>query len=128
MPAPLTVTQRVEDNIGILELSGALTLGPSLIGLRNSARQLIKANNLAGLIVHTGAVTHTDSSGLGELTVVYSLATMNHCPLRLVSVKPDLKKILEMTRLDGILPKSDDIASAKSELKKARSSQASSRG
>jgi anti-anti-sigma regulatory factor len=65
---------------------------------------------------------------LGELTVVYSLATMNHCPLRLVSVKPDLKKILEMTRLDGILPKSDDIASAKSELKKARSSQASSRG
>jgi anti-anti-sigma factor len=118
----------MEENVGILELSGALTLGPSVMALRKDARQLIKANTLAGLIVDMGAVTQTDSSGLGELTLVYTLAAMNHCPLRLVKVRPDLQKMLAITRLDGILPMAEDVESAKSELIKMRSKQASSPG
>jgi anti-sigma B factor antagonist len=115
---PLTVTKRVEDDIGILELTGALTLGPSLVGLRNNARQLVESQKLHGLIVQVGAVTQIDSSGLGELTVVYSFATKKGCPLRLVNVKPELRKMLELTRLDGLLPSTADISSAKNEMKK----------
>jgi anti-anti-sigma factor len=115
---PLTVTQRVEDDIGILELSGTLTLGPSLAGLRTTARQLIQSQKLRGLIVQVGAVTQTDSSGLGELTVVYTLATQKGCPLRLVNVRPELHKLLELTRIDGLLTTSGDLASAKSEMRK----------
>jgi anti-anti-sigma factor len=125
---PLTVTQRVEDDIGILELSGALTLGPSLTELRNKARQMLEGNSLKGVIVHAGAVTQTDSSGLGELTVVYTLATKKGCALRLVNVKPELRKILQLTRLDGLLPSAADIASAKSEMRKTTAKMASSQG
>jgi len=122
----LTVTKRVEDDIGILELSGALTLGPSLVGLRNNARQLIEGHKLHGLIVQVGAVTQIDSSGLGELTVVYSFATKRGCPLRLVNVKPELRKMLELTRLDGLLPSAGDISAAKNEMRKNSAKRASS--
>lgn len=118
MPSSLTVTQRIEDDIGILELSGTLTLGPSLVTLRNTARQLLESNKLKGVIVHVGAITQTDSSGLGELTVVYTLATKRGCALRLVNVKPELRKLLTLTRLDGLLTSSADLVSAKSEIKK----------
>jgi anti-anti-sigma factor len=103
MPSLLTVTPRVEDEIGILELSGQLTLGPSLVGLRNTARQLMERHKLKGLVLQVGGVTQTDSSGLGELTVVYTIAKKKGCPLRLTNVRPELRKLLEMTRLDGLL-------------------------
>ena len=118
MPSPLTVTPRVEDDIAILDLSGTLTLGPALVNLRNTARQLLGSSKLKGVIVQVGAVTQTDSSGLGELTVVYTLATKKGCALRLVNVKPELRKLLTLTRLDGLLMTSADLASAKSEIKK----------
>ncbi|SRR5579875_2025704 len=118
MTPALTITPRIEDEIGILELAGTLTLGPSLISLRNTARQLLEGNKLRGVIVQVGAVTQTDSSGLGELTVVYTLATKKGCALRLVNVKPELRKLLMLTRLDGLLTTCADLASAKSEIGK----------
>jgi anti-anti-sigma factor len=115
---PLTITQRVEDEIGVLELSGPMTLGPGLVEVRNKARQLLDTQNVKGLIVDVGAVTQTDSSGLGEFTVIYSLVTKKGYPLRLVRVKPELRKILELTRLDGLLPTTADVSSAKAEMRK----------
>lgn len=124
----LTITSRVEDDVAILELAGTLTLGPSLVGLRNQARQLLEGHKVHGLIVQVGAVTQTDSSGLGELTVVYTLATKKRCPVRLVNVKPELRKLLELTHLDGLLTSAADIPSAKSEMKVVSSKRASSPG
>ena len=115
---PLAVTARVEEDIGILELSGTLTTGPWLVEVRNKARQLLDGQKLKGLIVHVGAVIKNDTSGLGELTAVYSLASKQNCAIRLVAVRPDLRKVLELTRLDGILPSSTDIAAAKKQLKR----------
>ncbi len=122
----LTIAERLEDDIGYLELSGQLTLGPALAELRSKARKLIEGNKLKGLIVQVGAVTQTDSSGLGELTIIYTLATKKSCPLRLVNVQPDLRKILELTHLDGLLPSAEDVATARSEMKKGSFKTASS--
>jgi anti-anti-sigma factor len=118
MAAPLIITPRVEDEIGILEVSGGLMLGPSLSGLRNSARQLLDGHKLKGLIVDAHAVKQTDSAGLGELTVVYTITTKKNCPLRLVGVRPELRKVLELTRLDGLMPIAEDLETAKREMKK----------
>jgi anti-anti-sigma factor len=115
---PLTVASRLEEDIGILELSGTLTTGPWLVDVRNKARQLLDGQKLKGLIAHVGAVTKTDTSGLGELTAVYSFASKQGCPIRLVAVRPDLRKVLELTRLDGILPSAADIAAAKRDFKR----------
>jgi anti-anti-sigma factor len=114
---PLTVTSHLEDGFGILELSGSLTLAPSLSTLRDSARQLLGTGNLSGIILRVSQIMQADSAGLGELTVVYTMATKRGCPIRLVEATPSLRKMLEMTHLDGLLPNTTDIPTAKAEMK-----------
>jgi anti-anti-sigma factor len=113
---PLSVTNRVEDGLAILELSGSLTLGPSLSNLRENARQAF-TNNISGVVLRVAGVTVTDSAGLGELTVVYTMATNRNCPIRLVDVSASLKRMLEMTRIDELLPTSRSLTEAKAELR-----------
>lgn len=119
---PLTVISRVEDNFAILDLTGSLTLGPTLNTLRETTRQVLSNNRLSGIILQMAGITVTDSSGLGELTVVYTLTAQKKCPIRLATVSSNLKKMLEMTRIDVLLPTSADISAAKSELKRRAAS------
>jgi anti-anti-sigma factor len=113
---PLTVSSRVEDNFAVLELAGNLTLGPSLPGLRDLTRQTLLANKLSGMILQVGGITSADSAGLGELTAIYTFATRRGCPIMLVGVTPTLRNLLEMTRLDALLPSAPDVSSAKQQL------------
>jgi anti-anti-sigma factor len=116
---PLKIDPRLEDGFAILELSGSLTLGPHLSALRRTARDFLDSNKVSGLILQVSGLTRTDSSGLGELTVVYSLASRRKCPILLVGVSAALGNMLEMTHLDGLLPAVADLASAKRQLKRA---------
>lgn len=113
---PLTVSSHLEDNVAVLQLEGSLTLGPSLNALRDCTRDLLNGSKLSGMILNVGGVTIVDSAGLGELTVVYTFTSKRGCPLRLIHVTPNLRKMLEMTRLDGLLPTAPDLATAKKEL------------
>lgn len=113
---PLTITSRIEDGLAVFDLSGSLTLGPSLNAFRENARQVLNANKVSGVIIQVSNVTVTDSSGLGELTVIYTMATNRKCGIRLVGVSASLKKMLEMTRIDELLPASESFARAKAEL------------
>jgi anti-anti-sigma factor len=109
-------TGQSEDGFAILELVGSLTLSPSLTALRDTARQLLDSAKLTGIILVVGGVTLTDSAGLGELTVAYTFASRRRCPIVLVKVPPSLRKMLHMTRLEGLLPSAGDVASAKKKL------------
>ena len=113
---PLNVSSRIEGSLAILELSGKLTLGPSLAVLRETARQVLHSSSLTGIILDVGAVTAADSAGIGELTAVYTLALRQGCRIMLANVSSNLRNILEMTRLDALLPSAVDLAAAKAEL------------
>ena len=115
----LEVNSRVEEYFGVLELAGTLTIGPWLKSLRETAQELLGTKKLNGVILRVGGVTMTDSSGLGELTVVYTLAKKKGCPVRLVEVSSSLQKMLEMTRLDGLLPSAMDVSAAMADMKKS---------
>ena len=117
---PLSITSRVENDIVILDLEGALTLGPSLQFLRETARQSLTQSRTSGVIVNVKGVTLTDSAGLGELTVVYTLASKRGCRMILAGVGQSLRTMLEVTHLDGLLPIASDIAAAKRLVKDAR--------
>jgi anti-anti-sigma factor len=114
---PLTVNSRLEDNFVVLDLSGTLTLGPSLSTLRETASQSLDRNKVTGMILRVAGVTSVDSAGLGELTLVYTFAIKRGCPILLVEVNSTLHKMLEVTHLDALLPSAIDIASAKKRLK-----------
>jgi anti-anti-sigma factor len=109
----LSVASRVENEIGILDLEGTLTLGPTLRSVRETARELLKGSKLNGLIVTVADVTATDSAGLGELTVVYTFASRSSCKVALAGPNSKLGAMLEVTRLDGLLPMANDLAAAK---------------
>jgi anti-anti-sigma factor len=114
---PLTINSHLEDGFAVLDLAGSLTLSPSLSTLRDGAKKLLGLPRLSGIILRVSEVTQTDSAGLGELTAVYSLAMKQGCPIRLVEVTSHLRKMLEMTRLDALLPSAKDVATAKEEMK-----------
>jgi anti-sigma B factor antagonist len=114
---PLTINSRFEDNFAVLELAGTLTLGPWLSTVRETARRTLDRNKVAGMILSVAEVTSVDSAGIGELTVVYTLATKRGCPIMLVEVSPTLHKMLEVTHLDALLPAANNVASAKKQLR-----------
>ena len=118
---PLSVNSRVEDNFAVLELAGALTLGPSLSSLRETARRTLDESKVAGVILHVAGVTSTDSAGLGELTVVYTFASKRGCPIMLAEVSSTMRKMLEVTHLDALLPSAADVHAAKKQLKSVKS-------
>lgn len=112
----LTVTHKVEEGFGILHLAGSLTLGPTLNVLREVAKQVLASGKLNGLILQVGDVTSVDSAGLGELTIVYNFANRQRLGIRLVGSTQSLLKMLDMTRLEELLPPAKDMPSAKREL------------
>ena len=107
----------MEDSCAVLDLKGALTLGPALGVVREAAKKALGNGKVSGLILQVSEVTVTDSSGLGELTVVYSLAAKKGCPVRLVHASSSLRKMLQMTRIDELLPTAESLAEAKSSMK-----------
>jgi anti-anti-sigma factor len=112
----LNVTQRVDEGFGILDLAGSLTLGPSLTAVRDAARHVMANGKLSGLILQVKDVKSVDSAGLGELTIVYTIATRQKLGIRLVGSTPSLRKMLDMTRLEELLRPSESMESAKREL------------
>ena len=114
---PLHIETIFDDDIAVFELAGALTLGPYLVSLRNAVRDVLSKPGLSGIVLEVTKVTAVDSSGLGELTIVYSSASRRNCPMKLVGVTSNLQKMLKMTHLDAVLASAADLATAKKQLK-----------
>jgi anti-anti-sigma factor len=119
---PLSITSRPDRNFQVITLTGNLTLGPHLKIVQQTARTALETASPDALILDVAGVKYTDSAGLGELTVVYSLCTRKGCALILVGVPNQLRQMLDLTRLDALLPSAADIEAAK-RIVKARNAQ-----
>ncbi len=113
----LSINSRLDRNVYILTVTGQLTLGPHLRNLQQAARSALEATTPEAVILDVAGVRYADSAGLGELTIVYSLCTRKQCPLVLAAVPLQLRQMLELTRLDALLPSAADIEAAKREAK-----------
>jgi anti-anti-sigma factor len=114
---PLSITSRPDRNFYILTLTGQLTLGPNLKSLQQMAQVAFETGSPDALIVEVGGVRYTDSAGLGELTILYSLCMRKQCMLILAGVPNQLRQMLELTRLDALLPSASDTEAAKRMVK-----------
>lgn len=119
---PLSIGSRVENDIAILELEGTLTLGPALRTVRDTAQEAVSRGKLSGVVVNLAGVTTADSAGLGELTVVYKLAAKQGLGIAIAAASPLVRNMLEITRLDGLLPVGADLETAKALARKLRRS------
>lgn len=113
----LSISTRLDRNVCILTVVGQLTLGPHLRNLQQAARSALEAGTPDAVILEVAGVRYADSAGLGELTIVYSLCMRKQCPLVLACVPMQLRQMLELTRLDALLPSAPDVEAAKQEAK-----------
>jgi anti-anti-sigma factor len=113
----LSINSRFDRNICILTVTGQLTLGPHLRNLQQAARSALESATPDAVILEVAGIRYADSAGLGELTIVYSLCTRKQCPLVLAAVPMQLRQMLELTRLDALLPSAPDLETAKQEAK-----------
>ena len=113
----LSIESAIDEEFAVFNLNGSLTLGPSLVALRNAAKEILSKPKVCGIILDVAHITSVDSSGLGELTIVYSSATRHNHPLCLVGVNPNLQKMLQMTHLDAVLTSAENVAAAKKQLR-----------
>ncbi len=109
---PFSVSSRVENEIAILDLEGSLTLGPGLQVLREATKRSLAESRPKGLVLNVAKLVTADSAGLGELTVVYTVASRQGCGVALAAPAPNLINMLQVTHLDELLPSAADIAAA----------------
>ncbi len=95
----------------LIRLSGRMTLGPQLIDFSRQLAEVLASHRSRGVVLDVSAVTELDSAGLGELVVLYTRAGKNGCRLCLLSPTPRIVRLLEMTKLSGILPYFQNAAS-----------------
>jgi anti-anti-sigma factor len=112
-PMSLNITSRFDRGFLILTVTGNLTLGPNLKTLQQTVRTALDTNALDGVILDVSGIRYTDSAGLGELTILFTICQRKSCVLVLVSVPAQLRQMLELTRLDALLPSATDIEAAK---------------
>ena len=92
-----------DDSFASVQLSGRITLGPQLLHCSQRIAGLLTARRVRGIMIEMSAVDVIDSAGLGELVVLYTRAGEQGRRLCLLSPAPHLVRLLETTRLSGIL-------------------------
>jgi anti-anti-sigma factor len=111
----LAVRERTIRDVAILNLTGSLTVGPSLALLESRANRVLQEFKPARLILNVEGLIQVDSAGLGEIMILYTTAAAMQCRLAFVGPQKNFRQVLRITRVDGIVPSFDDEATALSQ-------------
>jgi anti-sigma B factor antagonist len=112
----LSIKQRKEDGVTVLELSGRLTIGESVLSLRDAVRSAVDDGDLK-FVVNLGDVNYIDSSGLGELVSIYTTVRNKKGDVKLLKLTAKAKDLLQMTKLLTVFDTYDEEADALAALK-----------
>ena len=112
----LSIKQRKEDGVTVLELSGRLTIGESVLSLRDAVRSAVDDGDLK-FVINLGEVKYIDSSGLGELVSIYTTVRNKKGDVKLLKLTAKAKDLLQMTKLLTVFDTYDEEADALAALK-----------
>ncbi|OQX96636.1 hypothetical protein B6I21_00385 [candidate division KSB1 bacterium 4572_119] len=87
-----------KDGFAVVQLSGEIdvSVAPQL---RNALKELIDSGTV-NLVVDLSEVAFIDSSGLGIFVVAYKLAKTKEGTIRFAAARPEVLKVIKLTRLD----------------------------
>lgn len=104
------ITVRHLDAIAIIDIAGNLDISCAY-RLKDVVTRVAGGTH-EGVIINMGAVPYLDSSGIGVLVYANSLYRSNGTRLCIAGVTGSPRQVLELTKLTGFLPLSEDEASA----------------
>jgi anti-sigma B factor antagonist len=97
--------------ITVLTVDGALTVDHGVASLASMIREIV-ATGQSKLVLDLSAVDFMDSLGLEALLTANTTVEKSGGRLALASMKPRLKKLIEITRIGEILETHEDRAAA----------------
>ena len=98
-------------NVTVLAVRGDLVIGEPETAFKKTVTRLLEEGKV-NLLVDLGEVGFLDSSGLGALVRAMTLSQKEGGQTKLLRAGPQVRKLLEMTKLDSVFEIYDDPASA----------------
>jgi anti-sigma B factor antagonist len=103
----LKITNRVVDQVVILDISGRIVLGDELDVLRDAVRTLITQGKKK-IILNLAEVSYIDSSGVGELVRCFTSVRNQAGELKLLNLTQKVHDVLHVTKLYTVFDIRDD--------------------
>ena len=97
----------------VIAVEGDLVIGGPEAEFKKTVARLIE-NGRPNLIVDLSGVGFVDSSGLGALVRALTTSQNEGGQTKLLGVGPQVRKLLELTKLDSVFETYDDLESAAS--------------
>jgi anti-sigma B factor antagonist len=104
-------SKRVAPDITLVEIVGKISLGRESQKIETLVQDLLRQNEKK-LVFDMSRVDHMDSTGIGIMA--YCFGTLNRCggELRLAGATGKVLHLLQITRLDKVLPLYDSVEAA----------------
>ncbi len=100
-----------DGHVTILTLDGDLVIGESESLFKRTITRLLEEGKV-NLLVDMRHVSFLDSSGLGALVRALTMSQKEGGQTKLLGAGPQVKKLLEMTKLDSVLENFTDMETA----------------
>jgi len=104
----MNLTTRDDGPVTILTVSGDLVIGEAETAFKKTTTRLIEQGRTR-LLVDLAAVNFLDSSGLGALVRAMTNSQKEGGQTKLLHAGPQVRKLLEMTKLDSVFEIHDDL-------------------
>jgi anti-sigma B factor antagonist len=116
-----TNTLRIEPDITVMEISGRLNLGNTLISVEDAIRKLIK-DGARKLVLDLKGLSYIDSSGIGLIVMCTGEMGQSGGHIRVAGAQGVVARAFEVVRLNLVVPQDPDVETACSALSTAAAS------
>ena len=107
----MELTSREDGDITILTVTGDLVIGEPETTFKKTVTQLLEEGRV-NLLVDLSSVGFLDSSGLGALVRALTQSQKEGGQTKLLNAGPQVRKLLQMTKLDSVFELHSDLEAA----------------
>ena len=107
----MELTSREDGDITILTVNGDLVIGEPETTFKKTVTRLLEEGRI-NLLVDLSNVGFLDSSGLGALVRALTMSQKEGGQTKLLNAGPQVRKLLQMTKLDSVFEIHSDLEAA----------------
>ncbi len=107
----MQLSTREDGPITLLIVEGDLVIGEPEALFKKTVARLLEAGRV-NLVVDLSSVNFLDSSGLGALVRAMTTSQSEGGQTKLLKPGPQIRRLLEMTKLDSVFETFDDLETA----------------
>ena len=106
-----TNTRQVEPDITVMEITGRLNLGNTLISVEDAIKKLIQ-DGVRKLVLDLTGLSYIDSSGIGMIVMCAGQMGQAGGRMRVAGAQGVVARAFELVRLSLVVPQDSDVDSA----------------